>query len=51
MVGDLHRYFVEKSKSTPSASAWSSLTDAALETAVRDAGVARVWDAIVKIID
>jgi hypothetical protein len=51
MVGDLHRYFVEKSKPTPSASAWSSLTDAALVTAVRDAGVARVWDAIVKIID
>jgi hypothetical protein len=50
-VGDLDRYSAAKSKSTLSASAWSSLTDAALETAVRDAGVARVWDAIVKIID
>ena len=50
-VGDLDRHSAAKLKSTPSVSAWSSLTDAALETAVRDAGVARVWDAIVKIID
>ena len=39
------------SKNGKAAPSWDSLTDSALEAAVRDAGVARVWDAITKIID
>jgi hypothetical protein len=30
---------------------WGALSDAALEAAVREIGVARVWDVIAKIID
>lgn len=30
---------------------WGALSDDALEAAVRDAGVGRVWDAITRIID
>ena len=39
------------SKNGKAAPSWGSLTDSALEAAVREAGVARVWDAITRIID
>jgi hypothetical protein len=45
-IGDLGRL-----SKNGKANDWGSLTDNALEAAVRSAGVARVWDAIARIID